>query len=140
MAVEDAVVFGSLFARLRSWSQISLFMNAYQEIRESRCLGAKVDDDSASRLVWLPPGPARDARNADMAQTTSDDWDEGDLKRDLDAFGKIFCYDASDAAEEWWVNWGRFTESPRESVDYTFQAVSVNGHNRGYSNGSQVTI
>ena len=69
-------------------------------------------DFGTSRTMSLPPGPDADARDASMRQTLND-MDEGTLKAQFEEFAEIFCYDAGDAAEEWWINWGRFHESAR---------------------------
>lgn len=111
MVVEDAVVFGTLFSHLSDRSQIGSFLSAYQELREARTKAVKQEDITNAQLVSLPYGPDRDARNANMAPPSrTDDWDEGILKRELDVFAEIFCYEAADAAEEWWVDWGRFSQ------------------------------
>ena len=38
------------------------------------------------------------------------EWDEGMLKASFEEIAEIFGYDAGDAAEEWWINWGRFQQ------------------------------
>ena len=78
----------------------------------------------------LPPGPEADARNANMRQTLND-MDEGTLKAQFEEFAEIFCYDAGDAAEEWWINWGRFHDhaSGKEDVmDFVVSNVVVELH------------
>ncbi|KAI0924942.1 hypothetical protein AcW1_006902 [Taiwanofungus camphoratus] len=115
IAVEDAVVFGSLFCRLSTWNQVPSFLSAYQELRQARCDAVKQGDISNAKLVAMPPGPAQDARNTDMRMQTTDQWDEGTYKDNFDEMAEIFGYDATDAADEWWVNWGRFSDTTRES-------------------------
>ncbi|GBE86344.1 FAD/NAD(P)-binding domain-containing protein [Sparassis latifolia] len=112
MAVEDAVVFGTLFGRLKSWLQAPSFISAYQELRQGRCKAVKVADIANAHLVAMPPGPMRDARNASVSREL-DEWDEGTLKAQFEEIAEVFGYDAADAADEWWVNWGRFSESER---------------------------
>ncbi|KAH8093950.1 FAD/NAD(P)-binding domain-containing protein [Cristinia sonorae] len=115
MVVEDAVVLGTLFSHLDSWSQVKPFLYAYQEIREGRTKAVKQEELTNTILVHLPPGPERDARNLHMATpATEADWDDSMLQRELANFAGIFCYDASDAAEEWWVDWGRYSHRPSE--------------------------
>lgn len=136
MVVEDAVVLGTLFSHLNSWSQVGSFLSAYQELREARTKAVKTEDITNAQMVALPDGPARDARNANMAPSPGEgEWDEGILKRELDVFAEIFCYEAADAAEEWWVDWGRFSQrtgnGDAESVSqmsFMFGAVTVTGH------------
>ncbi|KAI0831918.1 FAD/NAD-P-binding domain-containing protein [Trametes gibbosa] len=113
MAIEDAVVFGSLFSHLRTLEQISSFTSAYQELRQRRCELVKLADIANAQMVAMPDGPQTEARDEDMRRR-KDEWDEGTLKAQFEEIAEIFVYDAGDAAEEWWVNWGRFSEVARE--------------------------
>ncbi|KAH9893223.1 FAD/NAD-P-binding domain-containing protein [Cubamyces lactineus] len=128
MAVEDAVVFGSLFSHLRTLDQIPSFTSAYQELRERRCELVKLADIANAQMVAMPDGPLAQARDEDMRRR-KDEWDEGTLKAQFEEIAEIFLYDAGDAAEEWWVNWGRFSEIAREQphvVDFSnFATVTV---------------
>ena len=114
MTVEDAVVFGSLFSHLSMMDQIPSFLSAYQELRQGRCELVKGADIANARMVTLPDGPQAEKRDKDM-RGKNDDWgDEGALKAQFEEIAEIFVYDAGDAAEEWWVNWGRFSAKMRE--------------------------
>ncbi|KAI0358251.1 FAD/NAD-P-binding domain-containing protein [Trametes cingulata] len=113
MAIEDAVVFGSLFSHLRMIDQIGSFTSAYQELRQRRCELVKLADIANAQMVAMPDGPQADARDEDMRRR-KDEWDEGTLKAQFEEIAEIFLYDAGDAAEEWWVNWGRFSQTARE--------------------------
>lgn len=113
MVIEDAVVFGTLFSHLAQWEQIPVFLDAYQELREGRTKTVKVKDVQNFQIMWLPPGPMRDARDANLPSADVD-MDEGVLKRQLEDLMEIFGYNATDAAQEWWMDWGRFTQ-PKES-------------------------
>lgn len=132
MVVEDAVVLGTLFSHLDKWSQVGSFLNAYQELREGRTKAVKVEETTNADLVALPHGEKRDARNKNMAPARRDsEWDEGVLKRELDVFAEIFCYQAYDAAAEWWIDWGRFSsrdeseEAPDQTTNWMFGAVTA---------------
>ena len=98
MALEDAVVFGTLFGNLSSWSQVSTFLNAYQEIRHNRTTEVNSMDVSNAAFMRLLPGPERDARNADI-RLARDEWDDGALKREFEGLAILFCYEAEDAAQ-----------------------------------------
>ena len=98
MALEDAVVFGTLFGNLSSWSQVPTFLNAYQEIRHNRTTEVNNMDVSNAAFVRLPPGPERDARNADI-RLARDEWDDGALKSEFEGLANLFCYEAEDAAQ-----------------------------------------
>ncbi len=146
MALEDAVVFSTLFSHLKSWDQVGSFVSAYQEIREARTKAVNTVDVSNAELVRMPPGPDRDRRNESMRRARGE-WDDGALQREFEGVAALFAYEAQDAAEvgsslalyldmflwvvqEWWVNWGRFkeNETDRETVNFGFNNLSVNGH------------
>ena len=98
MALEDALVFGTLFSHLSSWDQVPTFLNAYQEIRQGRTTTVNGMDVSNAAFVRLPPGPARDARDAQIRQAR-DEWDDGSLKQEFEGLAQLFCYEAEDAAQ-----------------------------------------
>ena len=118
MAVEDAAVLGALFSHLTHRGQISSFLAAYQELRESRCARTRAPDLGDAHIFVFPLGsPAAQARDEFMRSRGREDadmWDEGALKAQFEQLAEIFLYDAHDAAEEWWLNWGRFGEDARE--------------------------
>ena len=81
-------------------------------------------------MMSLPPGAEADARDAQMGQTLDDsDIDEGALKAQFEEFAEVFLYDAGDAAEEWWINWGRFHDNAAREhsgmMDFVVSSVSV---------------
>ncbi|KAH9942535.1 FAD/NAD-P-binding domain-containing protein [Epithele typhae] len=126
MAVEDATVLGSLFSRITLLDEIPTLLSAYHELRERRAaFGAAADWSNARMLVW-PEGPAAAARDEDMRRR-KDEWDEGTVKKEFEEIAELFLYDAYDAAEEWWLNWGRFSESARArpALSFDFFAVST---------------
>lgn len=129
MAVEDAVVFGSLFSHIRTNEQITSYLESFQELRQSRCNVVRQGELDNLQLMCLPDGPAADARNEDVSRTGLTDWDDGSLKAQFEAISSIFGYDAGDAAEEWWVSWGRFSETARARTDslvgFDFSTVST---------------
>jgi salicylate hydroxylase len=98
MALEDAVVLGTLFSHLTSMDQITTFLNAYEEIRMARTVKVKERDVSNAVFIRMPPGPERDARN-ESARHTRDEWDDGTLKTEFEGLAMLFAYDAYDAAE-----------------------------------------
>ncbi|KAF7790248.1 hypothetical protein EIP86_001200 [Pleurotus ostreatoroseus] len=124
MAIEDAVVFGTLFQNLTSEDQIPTFLNAYQEIREGRTTEVNKNEASAAAFCRLPPGPIRDARNAEM-RLSRDEWDDGSMKKEFEGIAGLFGYEAEDAAQEWWVTWGRYGQAARESVQYDFETAAA---------------
>lgn len=97
MALEDAVVLGTLFGHLKKPEQISAFINAFQEIREDRTKVVNNVDVSNAKLVRLPPGPERDARDSSIRQSRKD-WDDGTLRQEFEGVAALFAYEAPDAA------------------------------------------
>jgi len=80
-------------------------------------------------LVWMPPGEARDMRDAHMKQSMaagSEHWDEGQLLEQWEQIAGVFNYCARDAAEDWWVNWGSLRErsQAKNPLDFTFDTVT----------------
>ena len=72
----------------------------------------KLADIGNAQMVAMPDGPAADARDDDMRHTI-EELDEGTMKAQFEEIAEIFLYDAGDAAEEWCVNWGRFSQTAR---------------------------
>ena len=128
MAVEDAVVLGSLFSHLRTTNQIPSFLSAYEELRQRRCGLVFAADMGNAKMVAMPDGPMAAARDDDMRRR-KDEWDEGTLKAQFEEIAEIFGYDAGDAAEEWWINWGRFHDNAAREhsgmMDCVVSSVSV---------------
>lgn len=136
MMVEDSVVLGTIFSHLRSLQQIPVFVNAYEEIRQPRVHLSLEKEIAAYRAVWLPPGPTREARNAILAQglarENEDDESEAVLAKDLEDYGEIIAYDAREAAEEWWVRWGRFHSFPGAEDYDASEALKIETRRMSY--------
>ena len=127
MATEDAVVLGALFSHLSQHDQIPSFLSAYQELRARRTASVRAADVGTAVMLVLPRGPVQAARDEDLRRR-KDDWDEGTIKEQFESIAEIFLYDAYDAAEEWWLNWGRFSEGARaqpHTMTFNFSTVTV---------------
>ena len=115
LAVEDAAVLGGLMSHLRTWEQIPQFLDAFQDLRQPRSIEVKASELQNAALCTLPPGEARDARDAAMRHSsTADpdaDWDDTSLREQYDTIGNIFGYNAIEAAEDWWLKWGILGDS-----------------------------
>ena len=98
MALEDAVVFGTLFSHMTEWTQVPASLNAYQELRKPRVAAVLKVDIANAKVMRLPPGPARDARNAELGRVRDLLVDSPD-KYGLDGLAEVFSYDAEDAAQ-----------------------------------------
>jgi salicylate hydroxylase len=138
LGVEDAAVLGVLMSRLRTESQIPLLLEAYQDLRQPRCQAVASSEFSNASLVWLPPGPERDARDAGMraslssASSAATTPSEEQLREQYETIGEVFGYSAREAAEDWWVQWGSLGESSRgnhvsvyEPLDLKFEIKEV---------------
>ncbi|EJD05380.1 FAD/NAD-binding domain-containing protein [Fomitiporia mediterranea MF3/22] len=119
LAVEDAAVLGSLFSRLRTRSsrEILRLLAAYQEIREDRCIEVTRTEYETCAFSVLPRGdPRREERDLGFAASRDMkvlDWENLDdpfLQRIWEQFKGSFGYEAYDAADDWWVDWGIMQE------------------------------
>lgn len=117
IALEDAVLFGTLFVRLTAWTQLRTFLAAYQELREERCATVRATELTEAKLVALPPGPARDARDSAYSMASTDEWDNGMMRAIFEGTAYVFGYVASDEADEWWIDWGRYVQGGGEQVE-----------------------
>lgn len=129
LAMEDAVVFGVLFSRLRNYGQIPILTEAYQDLRMSRCKMVNEGELNNARLVWMPPGKAREQRDAYMKASRAsgnEHWDEGQLRKQWEEIAGVFGYCARDAAEDWWVNWGALRERSQamNPLEFDYQTVT----------------
>ena len=125
MAIEDAVVFGQLFSHLSSEDQILPFLNAYEEIRKERTESVLEREISNTEMVTLPPGSAKDARDASCRQARNE-WDEGLLKAEFEGLFDLFGYDAYDAAEVRLLNSNR-SSSEGVGAEYAYGFVGMVG-------------
>jgi len=119
MAMEDAAVVGSLFSRLRTRNrqEVLVLLNAYQEIREERCNLITDSEYEKIHFSILEVGdPIRDQRDAGLKasrEMNALDWEdisEEYLKAQWEEFKGSFGYEAYDAADGWWVDWGSLRE------------------------------
>lgn len=142
--MEDGAVLGSLFSRLRTRNQdeIVRLLGAYQEVRQERCQETIQADSELVAFSTLPPGPARDEREAGFRAARvqrSSDWEnasEERLRNVFEEFRGAFAYEAYDAADDWWVDWGLMAQRatavqtasrPSQEYKYYSSARSVNG-------------
>lgn len=98
MAVEDAAVLGSLFSRLRNRDRISSLLFAFEEVRSERCAYTQQMELSNISIVWMEPGPARDARDAGMReamQASHGSWEQEDhLRSAFESLSTVMGYGA----------------------------------------------
>ncbi|KAK0226468.1 hypothetical protein IW262DRAFT_768889 [Armillaria fumosa] len=106
LAIESAFTLPHLFSKLSSVEQIPLLLDGYQKIRTPRNLGSLSSELEAAALMSLPPSAERDQRDEALALPL-DQEDEASAK--VWAATLIqFNYDAIEAVDEWWIQWGKF--------------------------------
>ncbi|KAK0241200.1 hypothetical protein EDD85DRAFT_948287 [Armillaria nabsnona] len=106
LAIESAFTLPHLFSKLSSVEQIPLLLDGYQKIRTPRNLGSLSSELEAAALMSLPPSAERDQRDEALALAL-DQEDEASAK--VWAATLIqFNYDAIEAVDEWWIQWGKF--------------------------------
>ncbi|KAH8110329.1 FAD/NAD-binding domain-containing protein [Phellopilus nigrolimitatus] len=125
LAIEDGAVLGSLFSRLKSHdgSEIVRLLSAFQEIRQDRCSVIAKSELESVLLVSLPDDdPMRAVRDAGFRagrDAHALDWDdigEDSLSSAWEDFKMSFGYEAYDAADDWWVDWGVMRERMAASI------------------------
>ncbi|KAH9066722.1 hypothetical protein EDB87DRAFT_1828071 [Lactarius vividus] len=113
LSVESAAVFSTLFSYVRGFDHIPLLVRAYETIRRDRAdFLHRVELTHVSQSMF-PPGPEQMARDQEMQKLLH----AGQAKWDDDAYlglwGQVcetWAYNAFDAADDWWVQWGILRE------------------------------
>jgi len=105
--VEDAFTLGTLFARIDSHDQITRLLDGFNEIRWRRNRCTEISELQALLAVTISEGTQREALYTSIGL--------GGNAED-DVFFKVyhtwltqFDYDAKEAVEEWWLNWGQYS-------------------------------
>ncbi|KAF9025740.1 FAD/NAD(P)-binding domain-containing protein, partial [Hymenopellis radicata] len=115
LACEDAYTLGTLFSHLASRSQIPSLLKGYNELRMPRSKACATSEITAMLNNQLPPGDHRVLRNQGLNHTLAIANAPGEHAEDLAALWQgwitLTNYDAKDAADEWWLNWGRHIQA-----------------------------
>jgi salicylate hydroxylase len=108
-------------------------MEAFQELRQTRCQTIYQTEIRQDEALRLPPGPEREARDqyyrsASFRKSEADE-DER-MREEWEQISETFGYSAKEEAENWWVKWGVLRESskdmsPFDPVDLTYQVTEV---------------
>ena len=72
----------------------------------------------------LPPGPARDARDATFAAPTTAEWDDEMMRAMFESTQYVFGYVASEEADEWWIDWGRYAGGAQDAEQAKHMSLS----------------
>ncbi|KAH8110332.1 FAD/NAD-binding domain-containing protein [Phellopilus nigrolimitatus] len=118
LAMEDGAVLGSLFSRLQSRGpeEILRLLKAYQEVRQERAQTTIASEADYVAFSVLDVGPSREARDEGfrvLRAQQSLDWkstEEEVLRGRWEEYRGSFGYEAYDAADDWWVDWGVLQE------------------------------
>jgi len=112
MAIEDAVVLGSLLSRISRRSQLRPLLQAYQDLRLDRTAMAQQVSRRFQHIFHLPDGPEQRERDENLRRTIDSEV-SGNSKlspdssqnrgTDADANDVFFRYDADAEADKWWV-------------------------------------
>ncbi|KAG6381604.1 hypothetical protein JVT61DRAFT_202 [Boletus reticuloceps] len=120
LPIEDAAVLSTLFTYLKSEEHIPYLSYAFQELREPRAQSLFSKETKALGTIWVPPGPARDARDEGLRKMLLEGhkgWDESRLRWQWEEICEIFAYHGREAAEDWWVMWGVLRERSQQTVN-----------------------
>lgn len=126
MAVEDGVVLGELFSQIKNQSQIKPFLDAFQEIRQSRCEAVVLSDKHKLDQVCLPDGPEQQARDTAYREAKNfgqdaEGIDDESLRTIWEEF-QVYYYDPCEEVENWRVEWGSLL---RHSLSVSVEETSV---------------
>lgn len=115
MAVEDGAVLGSLFSRLRTREphEVQRLLNAFQEIRQGRCeYIVRTEMERVMFGLLEEDDPNRAARDAGLVEARKrqkldfSSMADSYLGHQFEDFKDSYLYEAYDAADDWWVDWG----------------------------------
>jgi len=108
--VEDLTTMCCLFSNLKKREDIPIILDGYTRIRVPRNNLLQSTELKALDMISLvgPEAEARDQalRASANAENQDDEWHAKLWAEYLE----FYDYDARDAADEWWHQWGRFTD------------------------------
>ncbi|KAJ6589226.1 hypothetical protein B0H19DRAFT_233413 [Mycena capillaripes] len=118
LALEDGAFIGKVFSHTRDPDRIPEFFNAFQEHREPRCTSIRDMDIQYVQVITMPDGEMQAGRDSDMLANhkVGHNAMDGDMQQMLEDFRVVFGYDAMDDADEWWMSWGRFRDTPGDQT------------------------
>ncbi len=110
MCAEDGAMLGRLFSHLSSSDQIPVFLEAFQDLRHSRCSSVMDREKALLSYFTLPPGEAqimrdesmrakRDAGLSVLSAADALNIEENEWWLEIK---HMLSYDAEDDADNWW--------------------------------------
>lgn len=88
-------------------------MRAYETIRRGRSKFLHEVEVTSVTQTMFPPGPERQARDSEMQKflhAGQDKWDDDAYLGIWGQLCEVWAYNAFDAADDWWVQWGVLRE------------------------------
>ncbi|KAF8155331.1 hypothetical protein K438DRAFT_1862619 [Mycena galopus ATCC 62051] len=139
MSLEDGAVLARLFTHLLSRDQITQFLWAFQDIRQTRCAAVTKSESNLMHYMCLPKGEEQEARDAAMraknaagAQVLEAGGDQEETREWLE-IKEVFGYDAEDEADNWWMGWGSLKyKSPEFGDPIGIQVEQTVSNSLGY--------
>ena len=113
LSVEAAAVLSALLSYVRSLDHIPHLVSAYETIRRERSKFLHEVEVTTVTQSMFPPGPEREARDFEMQkllQARQHKWDDDAFLGIWGQLCQVWAYDAFDAADDWWVQWGVLRE------------------------------
>lgn len=90
-----------------AWNSFLTSLGGFRDIREEQCRTVHKKERTGMQMVWLPPGPQRDARDHRFqAMMLREGWDDEGSRMQWEEVGRIYGYNAREAVEDWWVSLG----------------------------------
>jgi salicylate hydroxylase len=120
LSVESAAVLSTLLSYVRGFDHIPLLVRAYETIRRDRSEFLHRVEMMNMTQTMFPPGPERNARDEEMQKLLHAGQAHWDDEAYLGLWGhlcEIWAYNAFDAADDWWVQWGILRERSLGQLD-----------------------
>ncbi|EPQ52883.1 FAD/NAD P-binding domain-containing protein [Gloeophyllum trabeum ATCC 11539] len=114
MAVEDAACLAQLFSYLSRRDQIRTLLSAFQEIRQPRIARVReAEEFMLQQMVFSQSSSSTSIEDArkDLGMEPVSSMDGKPANSPVcDDMIDVFAYEAEDAANDWWVQWGLLYE------------------------------
>lgn len=141
MSIEDAAVLGKLFSHLRNTDQIPSLLNAFEDIRQTRCLATLSEELGLFTFLTYKDDTMQDLRDSAFREkyargSTDTIAGEDEAARQWEEMRRVYAYDCEDEADEWWVKWGVL----RERAMGREGNVLNGGIRRGFAMEAEVSI
>ncbi|KAJ7822745.1 hypothetical protein B0H14DRAFT_3146237 [Mycena olivaceomarginata] len=130
MALEDSAFIGQIFSHSFTVEDIPRFLHAYEESRKERCSIIDLEEKRYIQIMSLPDGDEQHLRDETMRANTAAGKNvleaEGDnLQEVWERMTVQFGYNAADAADEWWMKFGRLLENRAGDNGYLWEAWGI---------------